>query len=218
MYGSQTVNVFFQLYLNHAVRVVWDWKDPLGHAIYLAAKFPLDSLMPLLVLQLALDNTEDRIYCFCWDTALSKCMVHRQLAWICCLALCLPITHKHYLSLLSSPACGLPSCYLSLVLRLSRCLLQSFLMQRVFWGSVCVCLIFGWRCAQGGGWESLRLSTDMECVLQGMGHCSQASALSLSCLSVLLVVVYGPANSSAFTHAVQHGGESSPAGAQSSFK
>lgn len=61
---------------------------------------------------------------------LFKCMIHSNLPWI-------PITRKHHLSSFSSPACGLPSYPLSPILTLSRCLLQSVVMQRAFGGFVC---------------------------------------------------------------------------------
>lgn len=149
MYGSQTVNVFFQLYLNHAVRVVWDWKDPLGHAIYLAAKFPLASLMPLLVLQLALDNTEDGIYCFCWDTVLSKCTVHRQLA--CPLPCPLPSSHIQTLPVFAFKSCFWPTLMLSVTCpKTVKVSAPVFLNGKGFWGE-CV-FVFRIQVEMCSGW------------------------------------------------------------------
>lgn len=128
---------------------------------------------------------------------LLKCMIHSNHLWI-------PITHKHHLSLLSSPACGLPSCPLSPILTLSRCLLQSVVMQKASGGSVCFSFSAG---------DVLSLLANRAfplaltcCVCCKVSHHSQASALSPSCLSVLAVVC-GPANLSAFVHVVQGGGE-----------
>lgn len=128
---------------------------------------------------------------------LLKCMICSNLPWI-------PITHKRHLSLLSSPACGLPSCPLSPILTLSRCLLQSVVMQRASGGSVCFSF-------SAGDMLSLLAKRAFPlaltcCICCKVSHHSQASALSLSCLSVL-AVVRGPANSSAFVHVVQDGGE-----------
>lgn len=86
------------------------------------------------------------------------------------------------------------------VITLSSCLLQSLLMQRAG-----VCFIFRWRCVLGQ--ENLPFSTGTMCVLQIMSHHSQASALSLCCFSVLVVIACGTANSGAFVHVVQFTGE-----------
>lgn len=128
---------------------------------------------------------------------LLKCMICSNLPWI-------PITHKRHLSLLSSPACGLPSCPLSPILTLSRCLLQSVVVQRASGGSVCFSFSAG---------DVLSLLAKRAfplaltcCMCCKVSHHSQASALSLSCLSVL-AAVRGPANSRAFVYVVQDGGE-----------
>lgn len=128
---------------------------------------------------------------------LLKCMICSNLPWI-------PITHERHLSLLSSPACGLPSCPLSPILTLSRCLLQSVVMQRASGGSVCFSFSAG---------DVLSLLAKRAfplaltcCMCCKVSHHSQVSALSLSCLSVL-AAVRGPANSRAFVYVVQDGGE-----------
>lgn len=128
---------------------------------------------------------------------LLKCTIDSNLPWI-------PITHKHHLSLLSSPACGLLSCPLSPILAVSRCLLQSVVMQRAFGGIVCFSFSAGAVLSLLPKRAfSLALT---RCVCCKVSHHSQASALSLSCLSVLAVVCT-PAISSAFVHIVQDGGE-----------
>lgn len=124
-------------------------------------------------------------------------MINSNLSWI-------PITYKHYLSLLSSPICGLPSCPMSPILAVSRCLLQSVVMQRAFGGIVCFSF------SAGGVLNLLPKRTfhlALACfVCCKVSHHSQASALSLSCLSVLAVVCT-PAIWNAFVHIVQDGGE-----------
>lgn len=128
---------------------------------------------------------------------LLKCMIHSNLPWI-------PVTHSHHMSLLSSPACGLPSCPLSLVLTQSRCLPQSVVMQKAFRGIVCFSFSAG-AVLSFLPKSAFPLALTC-CVCCKVSHHSQASALSFSCFSVLAVVCI-PAIPSAFVHIVQDGGE-----------
>jgi len=162
--------------------------------------------MPLLVQWLALNNAEDRIST---TSAEKQCCQNVQFTDSCLdmLPCSLHSNHLQTSSVFSFKSCLWPTLTPSVTYpNTVKVSAPVFANTEGFEGE-CVCFIFRWRCAWSGGQESLPLSSDTVCVLQGMSHHSQASALSLSCLSVLVVVACGPANSSAFARVVQHGGE-----------
>lgn len=136
-------------------------------------------------------------------------MICSNLPWI-------PITHKRHLSLLSSPACGLPSCPLSPILTLSRCLLQSVVVQRASGGSVCFSFSAG---------DVLSLLAKRAfplaltcCMCCKVSHHSQASALSLRPACLYLQLCVAPPTRVLLSTLSRMVGRSSPIGALPSFK
>lgn len=175
---------FFPAIFKSCSQVVWDWKDPVGHPIYLPAKCSPGSLMPLLGLQLLWNHTKDRISTtsiekqFCWNAQFTGSL----LVYMYCLSLCIPNTQKNCLSFFSRPDYGLSSSSVSSTITQPSCKLCLLI-----WGAFAVGahFVLRWRHAQCVDQESLCLSTGMVHVLQVTCHHSQLFVLSIALRVVL---------------------------------
>lgn len=160
--------------------------------------------MPLLVLQLASDNTQDRVFT---TSAEKQCCQNAQFtgSQTACLDMLSCSLHSNHMQTLFVFAfkSGLwptlmPSVTYPNTIKVSALV---FTDVKGFWGG-CVCFIFRWRLLRVVAKRAFPLALAL-----GVCHHSQASALSLSFLSILVVVACGPSSSSALARVIQHGGE-----------